>query len=103
MNSCDACGPDVAIVSCEGMDSPLIECGTWSDHEARAWTGYVVQEIEGDEPSVLIFCPECAAEEFDHRSRPADDALGGERMLGLRGAENGTVLARRRPSATHSG
>jgi hypothetical protein len=51
------------------------ECGEWSDHEARGWAGYIVQQIEGDEPpSVLVFCPECAAGKFGHRGVRDDDA-----------------------------
>jgi hypothetical protein len=49
------------------------ECGAWSDHEARGWTGYIAQEVDGDgSTSVLIFCPECAALEFGNRERDDD-------------------------------
>lgn len=43
-----------------------VECGCVSDSEADGWRAYREDlPREDDPPSVAIFCPMCAAREFD--------------------------------------
>jgi hypothetical protein len=52
------------------MENPPVlicaECGCLADEEARGWRAYR-DDVPGDEelPSVALFCPPCAATEFD--------------------------------------
>jgi len=49
------------------------ECEAWSDHEARGWIALIgIDPDDQEPPSVQIFCPECAEEEFAYRARRED-------------------------------
>jgi hypothetical protein len=67
------------------------ECGCVSDDDARGWSAYLAEDVEGVAPtSVATFCPECAAEEFGYSIRAAD-----ERDIGRRhGSPDVAIFAR---------
>jgi hypothetical protein len=55
------------ILECE-------QCGCASRGRARGWAAFVAEDDEhGEPPCVGIFCPRCAAVEFDHRPEAADE------------------------------
>lgn len=44
------------------------ECGCVSRGEAEGWAAFLGEDREGVEPTSMgIFCPRCAALEFDYR------------------------------------
>ena len=46
------------------------ECREWSDHEARGWTAFIGEDVDGlGLPEVVIFCPDCATTHFDYTPR----------------------------------
>jgi hypothetical protein len=50
------------------------ECGRLSGDQARGWAAFLGEDAEGREPrSVEVFCPSCAAEEFDYRPRRTEE------------------------------
>ena len=46
-----------------------IECGWRSSDEALGWRGYLVDLDEDGHEDDLVFCPKCAALEFDSQLR----------------------------------
>lgn len=43
-------------------------CGCYSPKPGRGWLAYLGDEqVRLDEPTVLIYCPPCAASVFGHR------------------------------------
>ncbi len=52
-----------------------VECGCWSDEEARGWAGFLGGGLddEDDEPTIVgLYCPACAALEFGYRPAEAE-------------------------------
>lgn len=48
------------------------ECGCISRDDADGWAAVLGEDVNGVEPSsVGIFCPRCAALEFDYRTETA--------------------------------
>jgi hypothetical protein len=46
------------------------ECGCIDDEKAAGWRGYREDlPDEGEQPSLVFFCPSCAAREFDEVER----------------------------------
>lgn len=56
-----------------------LECGSLADVHAHGWRGYLGGGFEGEPLEVGIYCPECAAREFDGPGDlEIDDDLLGE-------------------------
>lgn len=50
------------------------ECGCASGELGRGWAAFVVDDPDGREPpTIVVYCPVCAAAEFGHRAEAADD------------------------------
>lgn len=50
------------------------ECGCASRGRAERWTAFLGEDTARIEPSsVGVFCPRCAGEVFDHRTREGRD------------------------------
>jgi hypothetical protein len=50
------------------------ECGRLSGDQARGWAAFLGEDPDAERPmSVEVFCPSCAAREFDYRARRADE------------------------------
>lgn len=48
------------------------ECGRTAPENSTGWRAYREDiEAEGDTPALAIFCPECAAREFDTNDPPS--------------------------------
>ena len=48
------------------------ECGCCS-HDGRGWSAHIAVDVDGNErPSVVAFCPPCAASEFGYRPETAE-------------------------------
>jgi hypothetical protein len=65
-----------------------LECGCSSDEQAKAGTAFLAEDPNGEEsPFVGVFCPVCAASEFEYRpERAADTPERGTRPCRERGA-----------------
>lgn len=52
-------------VEIEPRTLTCVECGTGSTGTARGWRAYVRGAYEGEDAELGVFCPDCAAREFD--------------------------------------
>ena len=45
---------------------PCVECDAVADDDAASWRAYLAYDLREDEaPFVALYCPACAAREFD--------------------------------------
>ena len=58
------------------LDGLLVcmDCGCVSGELGRGWAAYISQDPDDelDPPAIAVYCPPCAASEFDHRPDTAD-------------------------------
>jgi hypothetical protein len=60
----------------DGVDGLLecVECGCVSGELGRGWAAFICKDPDDelDLPAIAVYCPPCAASEYDHRRDAAD-------------------------------